>query len=329
MQHSFLKKISKTVLAVAFPVFVLSGQAVQASTYPTYTIKIVVPYNAGGGTDVLSRAVAAGVSNHLGKAVIVENRPGASGMIGSDVVSRSKPDGYTLVMTAADTHTINPHVYPNISYNAQEDFVGVSQVGDLPYALVVSPGLGVENIAEYIALAKEKPGDLTYASWGIGSSSHVAMEMLNLGEGLDVLHVPFTGASPAITAVMGGQVDALFVPLALAKPNHDAGKVRLLGLAASQPFEAMPDVPTLVEQGVEVVAAPWVGILAPAGTPPEVLDILSDAVDAAVKTDDVISALTVAGLQINVRNSEDFNTYLADDYDLWGATVKGANIKAE
>jgi tripartite-type tricarboxylate transporter receptor subunit TctC len=144
-----------------------------------------------------------------------------------------------------------------------------------------------------------------------------------------VLHVPFTGAAPAMTAVMGGQVDALFVPLSLAKPNADAGKVKLLGLAAPKRFAGAPDVPTLTEQGVNVIAAPWIGILAPAGTPQKAIDVLSDAVEEAVKTDEVTKALTAGGLEINYRNSKDFGEFLKEDYVLWGDTVKAANIKAE
>ncbi len=328
MNHTLLQKALKALATTAGIAVLMSSHTAHAQ-YPERAIKIVVPYNAGGGTDVLSRAVAAGLGKVLNESFVVENRAGASGMIGSDAVARSAPDGYTLIMTAADTHTINPHVYPKIPYDALKDFTAVAQVGYLPYAIVVNPNLGVETIDEYIALAKKEPGKLTYASWGVGSSSHVAMEMLNVGQSLDVLHVPFTGAAPAMTAIMGGQVDALFVPLSLAKPTADAGKVKLLGLAAPKRFAGAPDVPTLVEQGVNVVAAPWIGILAPAGSPKAALDTLSDAAQQAVKTEEVIKALTTGGLEISVRNSKDFADFLVEDYALWGDTVKAANIKAE
>lgn len=299
------------------------------AAYPERPITVVVPYNAGGGTDVLSRAVASGVAKVLQQSVVVDNRPGASGMIGSDMVSRAAPDGYTLVMTASDTHTINPHVYPKISYDARKDFAAVARVGILPYAIVVNPKLGVDNINDYIALARKQPGKLSYASWGVGSSSHVAMEMLNVGQRLDVLHVPFTGAAPAMTAVMAGQVDALFVPLSLAKPNAEAGKVKLLGLASPRRFVGAPDVPTLQEQGVDVIAAPWIGILAPAKTPKDAIDTFAKAVIEATKTEQVIQTLTAGGLEIDVLDAEGFEKALVEDYKLWGDTVKAANIKAE
>lgn len=328
MKRPSLPQLLQSLAAAACASMALMTPAAHAA-YPDHAIKIVVPYNAGGGTDVLSRAVANGTSKVLHQSIVVDNRPGASGMIGSDLVARAAPDGYTFVMTAADTHTINPHVYPKISYDAQKEFAAVVQVGYLPYALVVSPKLGVSTIKDYIALAKKEPGKLTYASWGVGSSSHVAMEMLNVSEKLDVLHVPFTGAAPAMTAVIGGQVDALFVPLSLARPNAAAGKVKILGLAAPKRFGDAPEVPTLKEQGVDVIAAPWIGILAPAKTPQAVIDKFADAVAAAAQTEEVKATLTAGGLEINVRKAHDFADFLVDDYRLWGDTVKAANIRAE
>lgn len=297
--------------------------------YPEHALKFVVPYNAGGGTDVLARAVAQGASKMLNQSIVVDNRPGASGMIGADLVAKSAPDGYTLVATAADTHTINPHVYPKIPYNAPTDFTPVARVGYLPYAMVVNKQLGIKNIQDYIALAKKNPGKLTYASWGVGSSSHVAMEMLNVNQKLDVLHVPYTGAAPAMTAIIGGQVDALFVPLSLAKPNADAGKVLIMGLAAPKRFVGAPEVPTLIEQDINVIASPWIGILAPSGTPDGNVNVLADAIIKATAIPGVAEALTKGGLEIAPQNAKDFGDYLVQDYKAWGDTVRAANIKAE
>ncbi|MBV7482769.1 tripartite tricarboxylate transporter substrate binding protein [Bordetella sp. BOR01] len=316
-------------MALMLAAAIMGAGANAWAAYPDRPIKMVVPYNAGGGTDVLTRAVANGAGKILKQSIIVENRPGASGMIGSSLVARAEPDGYTLEMTAADTHTINPHVYRDISYDARKDFAPVVQVGYLPYAMVVSTQLPVKSIQDFIALAKKEPGKLTYASWGVGSSSQVAMEMLNVSQGLNVLHVPFTGAAPAMQALMAGQVDALFVPLSLAKPSADAGKVRMMGLGAPKRFGGAPDVPTLLEQGVDVIAAPWIGILAPAKTPQAAIDTMADAVLKAVKTQAVIDALTSGGLEISPRDSKAFGEFLVHDYKLWGDTVKAANIKAE
>jgi tripartite-type tricarboxylate transporter receptor subunit TctC len=307
----------------------LSGSIQAESIYPNHLIKLVVPYNAGGGTDVLTRIVAASVSATLKQSVVVENRTGASGMIGSDYVAKSIPDGYTLVMTAADTHTINPHVYPKIAYDARKDFAPIAQVGYLPYALVISTKIQANNIKEFIELAKSQPGKLTYASWGVGSSSQAAMEVLKVNSNINIMHVPFTGAAPAMAAVMGGQVDALFVPLSLAKPNADAGKVKILGLGAPRRFAGAPDIPTLIEQGVNINTSPWIGILGPAKMPKNAIDIFSQAVSAATKESKVIEALTKAGLEINYLNAEQFSQLLEVDYKMWGDTIKAAGIKAD
>lgn len=326
MHSKYGKYALRTLLAACLTTASLGAVA---ATYPTHALKFVVPYNAGGGTDVLARAVAQGTSKVLNQSIVVDNRPGASGMIGADMVAKAAPDGYTLVATASDTHTINPHVYPKIPYNAPKDFVPVARVGYLPYAMVVNTRLGIKDIQGYIDLAKKNPGKLTYASWGVGSSSHVAMEMLNVNQQLDVLHVPYTGAAPAMTALIGGQVDALFVPLSLAKPNADAGKVLIMGLAAPKRFVDAPEVPTMVEQGIQVIASPWIGILAPTGTPADNINVLSDAIIKATAIPGVAEALTKGGLEIAPQNAKDFGAYLVEDYKAWGDTVHAANIKAE
>ena len=190
--------------------FLLAAPAL--ADYPDRPIKLVVAYPAGGATDVTARAVAQRLSERLKQAVVVENRAGAAGMIGTDYVAKAAPDGYTLMFTAADTHSINPHVYPKITYDARKDFTPIAQVGYLPIALIVSPQLQAKNVAEFIALARKSPGKMSYASFGVGSSGHVAMEMLNIQSKIELLHVPYQGAAPAIAAVMAGQVDAMMVP---------------------------------------------------------------------------------------------------------------------
>ncbi len=299
------------------------------NTYPDRQIRFIVPYNAGGGTDVLARAVAASVSKTLKQSVVVENKPGASGMIGADYVARANPDGYTFVLTASDTHTLNPHVYPKITYDAKKDFLPVVQIGYLPYALIINNNVKANNLKEFIALAKKEPGKLTFASWGVGSSSQAAMESFKVKEKLDILHVPFTGAAPAVAAVLGGQVDSVFAPLSLAVPNAQAGKVKILGLGAPKRFVTSQDILTLKEQGVDVVTAPWIGILAPAKTPQVAIDTVYQAVAAAAKDPQVQETLTKAGLEIDVLDPKQFAQFMDKDYEMWGAVVKAANIKAD
>ncbi|MEI7571088.1 MAG: tripartite tricarboxylate transporter substrate binding protein [Alcaligenaceae bacterium] len=308
----------------------LCGFGAQAQgVYPDKSIRMVVPYNAGGGTDVLARAIAVGAGKILKQTIVVDNKPGASGMIGSDFVAKAAPDGYTILMTAADTHSINPHVYPKIAYDALKDFAPIAQVGLLPYALVVNPKVPAKNIHEFIALAKSQPGKLTYASWGVGSSSQVAMEMLKVLSGLDILHVPFTGAAPAMTAVLGGQVDAMFVPLSLAVPNAEAGKVVVMGLGAPARFVGAPNMPTLAEQGIKVFTSPWISILGPAKMPKAAVDAIYSAVNEAVKDPQIIDLMIKGGLQLEVLNPEQFGKVLVSEFEHWGATVKAAGIKAD
>ena len=244
-------------------------------------------------------------------------------------MAKSAPDGYTLIFTAADTHSINPHVYPKIAYDARRDFTPVAQVGYLPLALIVNPSVKATNVKEFIALAKAQPGKLTYASFGVGSSSQVAMEMLKAETKIDLLHVPFQGAAPAVTAIIGGQVDAMMVPLTLAAPNHQAGKVRVLGVAAPARFAGPPDLPTFAEQGIPLNSAPWVGILAPAKVPQDIVDKLNREVNAALEDAQLQETLQKNGLARETRSQPQFKAFLDTEYDRWGTTIRGANIKAE
>ena len=309
--------------------FAATTLPVRAADYPDHPIKMVVAYPAGGATDVMARAIAQRLGDRLKQPVVIDNRPGASGQIGTDVVAKSAPDGYTLIFTAADTHSINPHVYPKIAYDARRDFTPVAQVGYLPLALIVNPSVKATNLKEFIALAKAQPGKLTYASFGVGSSSQVAMEMLKAETKIDLLHVPFQGAAPAVTAIIGGQVDAMMVPLTLAAPNHQAGKVRVLGVAAPARFAGAPDLPTFAEQGIPLNSAPWVGILAPAKVPQDIVDKLNREVNAALEDAQLQETLQKNGLARETRSQPQFKAFLDTEYDRWGTTIRGANIKAE
>jgi tripartite-type tricarboxylate transporter receptor subunit TctC len=237
-----------------------------AADYPEKPVRLIVPWPVGGGSDVVARVVAQPMGERLKQPMVVENRPGANGAIGSEVVARAAKDGYALVWVTADTHAINPHVYPKLAYDPRRDFAAVGMAGYFPYALVVNPTFPASSVAEFVAEAKKRPGKVTFASWGVGGSAHVAMEMFKQQGGFDVLHVPFQGAAPAIQAVIGGQVDSMIVPISVADPHARGGRVKMLGLAASKRFSGTPDLKTMAEQGVPVNAGTWVGIMAPAGT---------------------------------------------------------------
>jgi tripartite-type tricarboxylate transporter receptor subunit TctC len=300
-----------------------------AAEYPEKPVRLVVPWPAGGGSDVVARVIAQPLGEALKQAVYVENRPGANGAIGSDVVARAPKDGYTLVWVTADTHAINPHVYPKLTYDPRRDFAAVGIAGYFPYALIVNPNFPASNVAEFVAQAKRNPGKVTFASWGIGGSAHVAMEMFKQQAGFDVLHVPFQGAAPAIQAVVGGQVDSMIVPISVAGPHARGGRVKMLGLAASKRFVGAPELKTMAEQGVPVDAGTWVGIMAPAGTPREILTRLNQALNAVVESPAVRESLLKLNTEPSTMSVEQFKAFIDSENERWGKTIRAANIRAE
>jgi tripartite-type tricarboxylate transporter receptor subunit TctC len=300
-----------------------------AAQYPDKPVRLVVPWPVGGGSDVVARVVAQPLGERLKQTVVVENRPGANGAIGSEAVARAAKDGYALVWVTADTHAINPHVYPKLAYDPRRDFAAVGIAGYFPYALVVNPAFPASSVAEFVAEAKKRPGKVTFASWGVGGSAHVAMEMFKQQGGFDVLHVPFQGAASAIQAVIGGQVDSMIVPISVADPHARSGRVKMLGLAADKRFSGAPDLRTMAEQGVPVNAGTWVGIMAPAGTPNDVLARLNRELNAVIDTPAVREALVKLNVDPSTMTVEQFKGFVDAEYERWGKTVRDAKIKAE
>lgn len=321
--HEFRRLATLCVAAV------MLAPAVAQAQYPDKPIRLVVPWPAGGGSDVVARVVAQPLGERLKQSIVVENRPGANGAIGSEAVARAPADGYTLVWVTADTHAINPHVYPKLTYDPRKDFVAVGIVGYFPYALVVNPAFPANSVAEFVAEAKKRPGQVTFASWGIGGSAHVAMEMFKQQGGFDVLHVPFQGAAPAIQAVMGGQVDSMIVPISAAEAQAKAGKVKILGLAADKRFVGMPDLKTMAEQGVPVNAGTWLGFMAPAGTPDAVVRKLNTEITALVQSQAMRDALLKVNTDPSTMTADQFKAFVASEYDRWGKTIRDAKIKVE
>jgi tripartite-type tricarboxylate transporter receptor subunit TctC len=299
-----------------------------AADYPSKPIRIVVTYPPGGGMDVMGRMIAVPLGKRLKEQIVIDNRPGASGMIGSEHVARSAPDGYTVILAPADTHSINPHVYTNIRYDALKDFEPVAFLGSFPMALVVNPKVDAKSVADFEKLVASRPGKMTYASWGIGSSSHVEMEVLLFNGGLKMLHVPFTGAAPAVTAVIAGDVDSMMVTLPTAEPHHIAGKIRILGVtpthrpagAATYPSEGMP---------TDIVL--WMGVLAPAKTPRAIVNRLNHELAAVMKEHELRASLEKAGLEpaSKVGSPGEFRKFLVSQSEAWGKTIKAAHITME
>ena len=314
---------------VALAVVFLNGSVWAA--YPEKPIRLVVAYPAGGTTDVIARLLAAKLSERLKQSVVVENKPGASGMIGSEFVSMAPADGYTIMFTAADTHSLNPHVYTKIRYDAKKDFSPVGLVGFVTMALIVSPSRSIQDVPQFLNAVKSKPGTFSFASWGAGSSSQVAMEMFKVAAGgnMNMIHVPFQGAAPAITAVMGGQVDSVMVPMTLAEPNHRAGKVKLVGVASPKRLSWASDLPTLAEQGVPLDGRLWLGVVAPAKVPADIVTLLNREINAVMADPSVKEIMIKNGLDPAFGTVQEYTTFLDVEYERWGKVIRGANIRLD
>ena len=254
-----------------------AGGAAQAAPYPERPIRMIVAWAAGGGTDIAARMVAKHMSQHLGVPIVVENRSGASGMIGTEYVANAPADGYVIQYTVADSHSVNPHLFPKIKYDAVKDFVPVGVVGYNPCTLVVNSQKKIATLDELLELTKSKPGQVTFATWGIGSGGHVRMAALMNAAGIEFLHVPFQGSGPALTAVAGGQIDAMIVPAGMAKQQAEAGRVTMLAIDTTERYRVVPDVKTYDEQGFDLNQRFWNAIFAPKGTPPEIVARLNKA----------------------------------------------------
>jgi tripartite-type tricarboxylate transporter receptor subunit TctC len=321
-------RIALVIKTAALSIFTVLGLA--HAEYPDKPIRVVVPWPAGGGSDVVARAVAGPLAEQLKQSVVIDNRPGANGGIGSLAVARAPADGYTLIWVTADTHAMNPHVYTKLGYDPRSDFAAIGLVGYFPYALIVNAGFPANNVAEFAAEAKKNPGKVTFASWGVGGSAHIAMEMFRSQGQFDVLHVPYTGAAPAIAAVAGGQVDSMIVPMSVAGPQAAGGKVKILGIASGKRFTAAPDLKTFAEQGVPVDAGTWVGFMAPANTPQAVVQHLNRAIANVMSNPKVREQL----IKMNVdpaplQTADQFKTFVSSEYDRWGKVIRGANIRVD
>jgi tripartite-type tricarboxylate transporter receptor subunit TctC len=289
-------------------------------------VRVIVPFAPGGGTDILARLIAQKVGNGLGQPLVVENRPGGNGVVASQALLTAPADGHNLIMGTADTHTVLPIANPRVPYNVAE-FVPVTGAAYTVFGLIARSGLAATNVAELVALAKRAAPSLTYASYGIASTSHVAGEMFKSITGVDMVHVPYQGSGPATLAVAAGQADVGVVPIAVAYPQRE--RLRMLGVATQQRFAMVPDLPTLAEQGVPLVADAWIGLLAAPRTPREVAEGINTVVGEALGTPEVQATLRTNGFSAMGFGPERFAAFLAEESDRWGRVVRAANISIE
>ena len=314
-------------LAVLF--LLLSASIAFAQTYPSKPIRIVVPYPPGGFNDTLGRTLAAKFTEAWGQPSFVENKPGANTVIGVDHVAKSAPDGYTLLIVAFP-FAVTPSLLKNMPYDTVKDFAPIAWAAVSPNALVVNPGVPVKSVAELIALAKAKPGSLSYASTGNGSSNHISMELFKSLAGVDIVHIPYKGSGPAVTDLLGGQVHVMFDNAPNVMPHVRAGKLRALAMSGAKRSSFAPDIPTVAEAGVPgYEVAVWFGVVAPAGTPREIVQKLNAEVLKILAMPDVRERFQSQGVEPVGSTPEQFGEHIKSQMAKWAKVVQDAGVKAE
>jgi len=297
---------------------IVSGAAAQA--WPTKPIRMVVTFAAGGGTDVVARIVAPKLSEALGQQVVVDNRPGAGGLIGTEIVAKAAPDGYTLLLGAAGATTIAPHIFgkEKVSYDVLKDLQPITLVATVPFIVTVNPAVPAKTLQELIAYAKANPKKLNFGSSGNGGSPHLAGELFDRMAGVEMVHVPYKGLAPAITDLLGGQIQLVFADVGLVVQHIKAGRLRALAVTSEQRVAALPDVPTVAESGVPgYAAATWYGLIAPAGMPQPIVQRLSTEMQKIMAMPDVRAQLVAAGNEVPNMSMDQFAMLVRDDYRKW------------
>jgi len=310
--------------------FACIATVASAQSYPNRAIRLVVPFPAAGTTDILARAAAQKLTEAFGQSVVVDNRPGAAGNIGSDLVAKSAPDGYTLLMGTVGTHAINPSLYSKMPYDHVKDFVPVVLVAGVPNVLVVNPALPVNSVADLIKLAKDKPGQINFASSGSGTSIHLSGELFKTMAGVDITHIPYKGSSPALTDLMGGQVQIMFDNLPSALPQIKAGKLRAIAVTSLKRAPVLPDVPTISESGLPgFEASSWFGVLAPAGTPAPIVARINAEVNKWLQSTDARERLLSQGAEAAGGSPEQFANHIRAESEKWAKVVKASGAKVD
>lgn len=319
------------IVCLLLVVFVLPASIARAAeVYPSRSIRLIVPFPPGGPADALARIVADKTGASMGTQVVVDNRPGAGGNIGMALGAKAAPDGYTLVLAPAGNLTVNPSLYRNVPYDVDKDFAPVTVLAAVPNILVVNPAIPARNLGEFIAYLKAHPGQLNFASPGAGSGAHLAGELFKSTVGVDMVHVPFSGIAPAVTALLGGQVQVMFAGAPAVLQYVRAGKLRALGVASLKRVAAAPDLPTLSESGLTGFdVTSWYGIVAPAATPPEIITRLQVEIGRVLREPDVRDQLAVLGAEPIANTPAEFATMIKSETAKWSAIVRSAKITIE
>jgi len=313
----------------AIAILLAGAGSAQAQNWPNKPIRMIVPYTAGGYTDLMARLVSEKVSAALGQTIVIENKPGANAVIGTDAVAKAAPDGYTFGTVIA-AHSVNPTLNPKLPYDTMKDFTYVSLTSVAPLILIATPSLPAKDMKEFIALAKSKPGQLNFASSGIGSAAHLTMEMFKSREGVNLQHIPYKGTAGALQDTVGGQINVMFDVIGPLMSQVKSGNARALAVAAKERVPAAGDVPTMTEAGVpDFVSGTWSGIIAPAGTPQEIVDRVAAEAKKALADPALRKKLDDQGIVPMGTTPDEFRTFVTGEIARWKKVATDANIKLE
>jgi len=327
--HKHLRRswLTSTLVAAAALAW---GTAAQAQSYPAKPIRLVVPFTPGGVTDTSGRLIAEQLSKRLGQQVIVDNKPGASGNIGTQMVASAEPDGHTLLLGFDGTMVINPHVFPKVGFDTVKDFAPIGKIGDAVLILVAHPGFAAKNLKDVIALSKTQPGGLSYGTSGTGGTPHIAGELLKLRTGANLTHIPYKGGGQAMTDVLGGNIPLVYTAIAGAIPHVKSGKLHPVAVSSARRASSLPEVPTFMESGLtDFEINSWVALLAPAKTPKAIVDRLNTELNAVLNDPEARDKLNGMGITATPGTPEKFGEEMKRDLARYGQVVKAANIKAE
>jgi tripartite-type tricarboxylate transporter receptor subunit TctC len=324
-------KISAKIPAVLLAAVTLQvmAQAVLAQSYPSKPVRVLIPWPPGGSNDVVGRIVMQKVAENLGQQFVIENRGGATGTIGADLVAKAAPDGYTI-MVHSTSHVGNASMYKKLPYDTLKDFAGIGLLANQPGALTVHPALPVKSVKEFIALAKSKPGQINYSTSGNGSAPHMSMALFASMAGIQLVHVPYKGGAPQVTALVSGETQASLATISTVLSHIRSGRLRALGVSSGKRSAALPDVPTIAEAGLPgYEMSPWVAAFAPAGTPKAIIDKLNAEFNRALKSPEVVQHLTNQAIDVWSSTPEEFDARLKADYDKYAKLIKltGATVE--
>jgi tripartite-type tricarboxylate transporter receptor subunit TctC len=319
-----------TTILIALLAAVLPAAAVQAAEYPTKPVRLIVPYPPGGTTDLIARGVGAKLAERFGQQFVTDNRGGASTMIGADLMASAAPDGYTIGLITQTTMSINPNVVKKLPYDAARDFAPITQTVHVPFVIAAHPSLPANNLKELIALAKAKPGTVSYGTPGTATTNHLGGAQFESLTGIKLLHVPFKGAGPAMNAVLGGQVNFIITGASTVMPHAKAGRTKVIAFAAEQRHPNWPDIPSTGEAGLKGYSSgTWFGIVTRAGTSRAIVNSLNKEIIAALNAPELKNRLTAIGFDIRTQSPEEFGRFMADDRALIAKIIKAAGIKLD